>query len=119
MSVDGGQLLSFEIKIGRPGRGKPSEKGLIQLICRPFRISRFSSFAESEILAWSPTHLHYDVVNRSAIVAAGLVLSLGTGLATQPTRADTPPPGEPATNRITPETACASGALQSETLATA
>lgn len=56
-------------------------------------------------------------MNRSAIVAIGLVLGLGAGLATQPTRADTPYPGEPAADEIyAPSATCLSGSIQTSTL---
>jgi len=56
-------------------------------------------------------------MNRSAIVAFGLVLGLGAGLATQPTRADTPDPGMSAVDGVdAPEATCLSGTLQADTL---
>ncbi|HQY25970.1 MAG TPA: hypothetical protein PLL45_13905 [Thermoflexales bacterium] len=56
-------------------------------------------------------------MNRSAIVAIGLVLGLGAGLATQPTRADTPDPGGSTVDGVdAPSATCLSGALQTDTL---
>lgn len=56
-------------------------------------------------------------MNRSAIVAIGLVLGLATGLGTQPARADTPDPGGSVADRVdAPAASCLSGSLQTDTL---
>ena len=56
-------------------------------------------------------------MNRSAIVAIGLVLGLATGLGTQPARADTPDPGRSVADRVdAPAASCLSGSLQTDTL---